>query len=375
MKVLYDHQAFTGKRYGGISRYFYELMSYYADSQTLDFDLALAFSNNAYLEGAEFSKHHTFPHFLGYTRTNRLMSLMNRRNSTRIIKAGEYDLFHPTFYHRYFLDQLGSKPFVLTFHDCTSEKFHHLYPSLGGDQHWLKQHLLQKATRVIAISHSTKNDLLEYFDVDESKVDVIYHCTNFSEEQVISEAKIDVPEQYLLFVGDRLDYKNFDLFIKAITPLLKKEKDLQVVCAGGRPFTQRELAHLTELDVVSKVRYHEIYDDATLGALYKNATAFAFPSLNEGFGLPILEAFAFDCPVLVSDNSCFPEIAGDAARYFDPTDAESMLASVEEVLGSTKLRQQMTKRGAVRLRDFSKETMALQTLDCYKATLSEAIRV
>lgn len=375
MKILYDHQAFTGKRYGGISRYFYELMSYFADNHILDFDLSLPFSNNAYLKEARFSPHHTFPHFIGYTHTNRLMSLINRAASAKVIKARAYDLFHPTFYHRYFLEYIGQKPFVLTFHDCTSEKFHHLYPSLGGTQHELKQQLLSKAARVIAISHNTKQDLLDYFQVDESKIDVIYHCTNFSEGTISLDSTIKVPEDYLLFVGDRLDYKNFNLFAKAVAPLLKKEKSLYMVCAGGRPFTPAESAYLTELGIAGKVKYHEIHDDSTLGALYKNALAFAFPSLNEGFGLPILEAFAFDCPVLLSDSSCFPEIAGDAARYFDPTAAESILASVEKVLGDTQLRRQMAVRGAARLKDFSKETMALQTLESYKTTLSARVRV
>ena len=370
MKVLYDHQAFTGLKFGGVARYFYELLSDFSQREDVDFDLALRFSNNEYLTGASFSNHSGFTNFLDYVTTNKVVSFVNRLNSLRYIRLGEYDIFHPTYYHKYFLNHIGNKPFVLTFHDTTNEKYHQQFPALGGDMFELKQTLLERATRVIAVSENTKQEMLSYFDVDESKVDVIYHGTAFT--QIVPNGaaeKVITPPHFLLYVGNRSDFKNFNFFIKSVKPLLVQHADLQVVCAGGKRFSPEERKYLSELGLTDRVLHHHIESDEMLFVLYQRALAFVFPSLNEGFGIPILEAFATGCPVVLSNASCFPEIASDAAVYFQPQDADSILYAVKEVVDSQSLRQILIKRGTERIRLFSGQETANKTLDVYRKAL------
>jgi glycosyltransferase involved in cell wall biosynthesis len=373
MRILYDHQAFTGMRYGGVARYFYELMRHYADLEGVEFDLSLEFSNNEYLDGAAFSNHRNFSHFLSYVTTNKVMSLVNRLNSIRILRSENFDIFHPTYYHKYFLQHVGNKPYVLTFHDCTNEKFHHLYPSLGGDLHALKQQLVDKASKVIAVSNNTKAELLHYFDVEESKIEVIYHGSIFSEMGTPDNLTMKLPKNYLIHVGNRGDFKNFLFFIEGITPFLLKNKDMYVVCAGGGKFTKEEKQRFVELGISQQIVFHYIQSDEMLQVLYSRALAFVFPSLNEGFGIPVLEAFACQCPVILSNTSCFPEIADNAAQYFDPSNHESILHTIERVVFDDELRKDMISLGNKRASQFSLQKTALQTLDVYKTVLGKPI--
>ncbi|MFN8356518.1 MAG: glycosyltransferase family 1 protein [Spirosomataceae bacterium] len=370
MKVLYDHQSFTGLKYGGVARYYYELMNVFSKRKDVEFELALQYSNNDYINGAAFSRHRNFSTFFNQLTTAKVMSLVNRLNSLRLIRQGGFDIFHPTYYHKYFLDHIGDKPFVLTFHDSTNEKYHHLYPSLGGDLHDLKQQLLNRAHKVIAVSEATKADMLHYFDVDESKVEVIYHGSAFT--NIIpngAATKLKIPERYLLYVGNRSDFKNFPFFLGAIQPLLKKDNDLFLICAGGKRFTREEKQLLSDLSLTEKVIYHDIPNDEVLYVLYQKAIAFIFPSLNEGFGIPILEAFSAGCPVALSDASSFPEVAQQAGIYFDPKEADSILATVEKLVEDESLRIKLIEQGYSRLQHFSTEKTAQQTLEVYRQAI------
>ncbi len=379
MKVLFDHQAFSGMRYGGIARYHFELMNYFYQNKNVDFDLALRFSNNEYIANASFSNHHNFAHFFSYLTTNRIISFVNRLNSARMIRESDFDLFHPTYYHKYFLQHIGNKPFVFTFHDCTNELYHQQYPALGGNLFELKQELLNRASRIIAVSNFTKKEILSYFNVAEEKIDVIYHGTSFEhcEEDITPAYKKSVAAltdvDYLLFVGNRADFKNFDKYIQAIQPIFVKFPEVRLVCAGGKTFNNFEKELLNKLGISNRIIHVNILSDFHLKSLYTNALAFVFPSIIEGFGIPILEAFASNCPVLLSNTSCFPEIAEDAGSYFDPFDAESMLNKTIEILENQQLRTTLIQKGKERLKDFSLEKTATQTQKTYQLALSQYV--
>jgi glycosyltransferase involved in cell wall biosynthesis len=107
-------------------------------------------------------------------------------------------------------------------------------------------------------------------------------------------------------------------------------------------------------------------DDALLSRLYRQATAFVYPSLYEGFGIPPLEAMSFDCPVVCSNTSSIPEVVGDAARLFDPADIDALRAAIEAVVGSPDLRDNLVRRGRKRIRHFSWDRTAMETMDIYR---------
>jgi len=364
MKVLYDHQSFTGMTYGGVSRYFVELMRSFQQRSDVCFELSLKFSNNEYLERTSFSHHYPYKRFAHNRKANLLASLCNRMYSIQRLRAGQFDVFHPTYYHRYFLRWLGKKPMVLTFHDATSERYGSIYPEVGEHLYEIKKALLPQADRIIAVSEYTKSDILRYFDVPAEKIEVIHLGTPFT-SRMPEPQPVSVPGPYLLYVGKRPLYKNFTGLLNALPPIMARHPDLQLVCAGGGALTTEERAAIQAVGLADRVHYFSI-TDGVLCYLYQRAEAFIFPSLNEGFGIPVLEAFSCGCPVILSDRSSLPEVGADAAVYFDPEQPESIQQAIEQVLGSESLRAQMRARGTERLALFSCEKTAQQTLDVYQ---------
>lgn len=369
MKVLYDHQSFSGAKYGGVARYFYDLMYNLKYEQGVDVKLALQFSNNDYLKNGDIKNVIPFSFFLGYAKTNMLFSHINRLNSAIQIARQNYDVFHPTYFKDYFLPFLGKKPFVLTHHDVIPEKFSTQYAALDGFSKEQKKKILDKASKIIAVSENTKQDILDIFKIAPEKVEVIYHSTHFTTFQPNPAIKISTPKRYLLYVGNRDNYKNFDVYVEAIAPLLQKQDDLYLICAGNGSFSATEQQLFSKLKVEKQILHHGIDSDDVLYQLYKNAIAFVYPSLYEGFGIPIIEAFACNCPVILSDRSCFPEVGQDAALYFNPDDKEDIAFQIEKVIENTDLRTQLIQKGKTRLQDFSPTITAQKTLEVYKSVL------
>ncbi|MFD1818852.1 Glycosyltransferase involved in cell wall bisynthesis [Pseudarcicella hirudinis] len=369
MKVLYDHQAFTGVKFGGISRYFYYLMNYYKDRTDIDFDLSLKYSNNFYLKNQPFAKHLSYDLLSDSKYANRGFSLLNRLNSKKIISRQDFDIFHPTFYHRYFLDIVGNKPVVLTFHDVTTEKFHEQYPEIGGDMKDLKQTLLDRADKVIAVSENTRQDILQYFAVDEKKIKVIHLGTPDIHQNPLKDLQIALPEKFILYVGSRDAFKNFAFFLKAASVVLKKHKDLKILCAGAGAFSETETTMINDLGLSGRIMHIKAQKDAILYSVYQKALVFVYPSLYEGFGIPVLEAFACACPALLSNAGSLPEVGGEAALYFDPAREEELIAQLEKVVEDEQLNKKMKEDGLERGKLFSWEKTSLQTLEVYKSLM------
>ncbi|GAB4044101.1 glycosyltransferase family 4 protein [Spirosoma litoris] len=368
MKLLYDHQAFTANRFGGISRYFYHLRSALRQ-QGIEARIAILFSNNEYLNQNAWSRTQTFRYFLGYKLTNRLFSLINRLWSSVQVLRKQYDLFHPTFFHPYFLKFIGNKPFVLTYHDAIKDKFGDKYGHVDNTSKAQKQLLLNRAAHIIAVSENTKADLIELFQLQADKITVIHHATYFRDITVPDTFQIQTPQSYLLYVGARESYKNFAPFLQALVPLFKKYPSLTLVCGGGGTFTVDENRLIEQLGLNGRISYYAI-NDSILYRLYQHALAFVYPSLYEGFGIPILEAFAAGCPVVVSNTSCFPEVAQDAALYFDPESAHSIQQQVESILVDPELRQSLRQKGYLRQEAFSSEQLVHQTLEVYRRVIA-----
>ncbi|HBC76077.1 MAG: hypothetical protein A2008_01735 [Candidatus Wallbacteria bacterium GWC2_49_35] len=389
MKILYDHQIFEAQVYGGVSRYFYELMRCFhaGGRQDIEFDLPLACSNNHYIKDAPFLKRKCkriihFDNFIvdfnfkgkwklyqlaqkiGYVKN---YTGINKALSVESIKKQDFDIFHPTYYSSYFLEHIGQKPFVLTVYDMIHELFPAEYP--GGDKFLeLKKLMIEKAARVIAISESTKRDIVRlYGGKFEEKIDVVY-LGNSLDASNAETGGLKTPEKYLLFVGSRSKYKNFIFFVESVVSILKRDPELKIVCAGGGAFSETELAFFNKLGLGGRFSQYSL-DDGTLAHLYKKALAFVFPSLYEGFGIPVLESFAAGCPLIVSDSSSLPEVAGDACVYIDSADGASIAGAVEKVIGSAQLRSQLIAKGYEQLKKFSWEITAEKTKKIYEEIL------
>ena len=290
-----------------------------------------------------------------------------KKYSIELIKKKQYEIFHPTFFDDYFLQFIGSKPFVLTIHDMISW----IYSNENNDNwKWQVEKmkiLAPKASAIIAVSENTKKDIIKYLKIPEDKIYVIYHGCSFP--KVKNPLRIISPS-YILYVGDRGFYKNFEFFIRDVAPILKKHEDLYVVCTG-KPFSVKELQQFDIFEIKDRFVHYWVANDGELYSLYHNAVCFVYPSEYEGFGIPILEAYQADCPVLLNNASCFPEIAGDAAIYFNMTKDNTDFANQFELLYgmSSSERSALLVKQRKRLNKYSWKQSALKLVDVYNSIL------
>ena len=363
MKILFDYQMFSIQKFGGVSRYFCELMKNIPSEH--QFKLSLLFSENHHLkENYDFFKIINIlgdHNFKGKYFIQKGLSSINHYYSRYCISANNFDIFHPTYYNSYFLNAL-KKPYIVTVHDLILFKFEDTFFK-SIPKRLQMENVIKKANRIIAISENTKKDLIEILNINPDKIDVIYHGYN----KIIPIKKSGSYGKYILFVGRRSLYKNFLTFAKSVSKLLNREKDIKLVCVGS-PFTYDEMAHFSKLEISAQTIAIDV-DDHSLNNLYSDALVFVFPSLYEGFGMPILEAFANNCPVCLSNASCFPEIAGNAGVYFDPRDHDSILNSIEKVIYDKDFAQKIVQAGQNRLANFSWEKTARETISSYIRTI------
>jgi len=380
MRLLFDNQIFNEQKFGGVSRYFSELLKRFANSKDICFVLPIKFSANEYLK--EVGKIKVSPGVLvGMKRGKFLERLLNRIAKSinyflvesELIKQN-FDIFHPTYYSTYFLKYLKNKKLVLTIHDMIHEIYPYYFKSDKNKTINNKKELALRADKIIAISENTKKDIINFYGIPEEKIKVIYSANSLKPVRARPINAPDLPENYILFVGSRSIYKNFDYFLSSITPLLKNDKKLCVIIAGGYSgkdeISEREKSFFFELGINKQIFQYSINDDI-LAYLYMNARCFVFPTLYEGFGIPILEAFACDCPAIISNTSSLPEIGGSAAMYFNPLDANSILESVSKVIYNNELRKEMILKGREQLKKFSWEKTVEEMTNLYLKMLDK----
>lgn len=227
------------------------------------------------------------------------------------------------------------------------------------------------ATKIISISESTKKDLVEYYQVAPEKIAVVQHGytpTDSVNEPLSPEVAAKLPEKYVLFLSTLQPRKNLELLIDAFRVLKEKHPDwphkLVVVGKPGWKFQDILKKIADNQDIVVYLGHIK---DNDRWPVYKRAEMFIHPSLYEGFGMWILEAFECGIPVAVSNNSSLPEVGGNAALYFDPTDKQAMVEVMEKVLSSPELRAEMIAKGKQQLQKFSWEKSARETLAVLEA--------
>ncbi|PID60303.1 glycosyl transferase family 1 [candidate division KSB3 bacterium] len=388
MNVLFDHQIFEAQQFGGISRYFYELWRH-AEDAGFSAQIEVQYGKNVYLrESAAFQEHlqpfedpwrifFEHAHLPGKEAILRIKQRLNpgkpwkaalkASNQLAVLERLQHsscDIFHPTYYDPYFLDRLHDTPFVLTVFDMIHERYPE-YFRLTERVSAHKYRICQSAARIITISEQTRRDLISFFGIAPEIIDVVYLANSLVLAD--DELAVKLPDFYLLFTGSRKIYKNFYFLLRALADILR-DNNITLVCTG-KAFSAAEYQFFELLGVENHVR-HISADDNTLAALYHHALAFVFPSLYEGFGIPVLEAFACGCPAILSNSSSLPEVGGDAAAYFEAKDARSIQEAVTRVIFHEELRRELIAKGTERLQHFSWERTARQTATVYARALN-----
>lgn len=367
MNILYDHQIFSFQKYGGVSRYFCETASHIAKTDENNIEIIAPFYVNEYFHStynvrARGIKIPQFP------RSDRMVLMANEAVSRFLLRPRQnVDIFHETYYSKADNCPRSAKR-IITVHDMIYEKFPATFP-LRDKTRDDKAHAVNRADHVICVSESTRRDLIELLGVPKEKTSVVYHGYSLILKEEVPSIPTACKRPYILYVGKRFGYKNFESMLRAFASSKLLKNEFSIVCFGGGEFNLRELALMASLNIpLDSVKY-ECGNDEILASLYASAAAFVYPSLYEGFGIPPLEAMSFGCPVVSSNTSSLPEVVGDAAEMFDPGDEADMCSAIERVISSSKKAQQLVKRGYDRVKYFSWEKCAQDTLSVYKKVL------
>lgn len=350
--VLFDYQIFINQKRGGVSRYHYEIAKRFRNNSDINCILAVLFPRNVFLQGSVDKK-------IYLSKTSRLVNIFY---TYLICKIKKVDIIHPTWYSDYLLKLKFSTKckLVITIHDMIQEIFPKDFPAEIIKN---KKKYIYAADKIIAVSNNTKKDILNiYPDIDPDKIEVVYESAfSSNKKQIVKE----LPDNYILYIGSRSSkHKNFRFFIKGVKDFVKRNH-IFIVCVGAMAFTRDEIEFLKGMGVYGLTKQYTL-NDSQLNYVYANARCLVYPSLYEGFGLPVLEAMVNDCPCVVSNSSSLPEVAGEAAVYFDPTDANDLCQKIEQVLYDDVLRDNLIVNGRKRAKMFSWEKTAQELERIYK---------
>ncbi|MEO1940300.1 MAG: glycosyltransferase family 1 protein [Candidatus Thioglobus sp.] len=365
MKIAYDPQIFSGQIYGGVSRYVCEIANRISQHSDVSVKIAAPMYVNAYLENVPKEVLTGFKSPFPYE----FLRLYQRASSMLlgdvVLRYMKPDIIHETYYFKY---PLGSKcsSRVLTIYDMIHEKFESQFQYEDKTAKH-KAAAAARADHIICISEATKIDVMDILGIKPEKITVIHLGFDLmtSPHSFVGHAGRD----YLLYVGTRGGYKNFLPMLEAYASSETLRSKYDLICFGGGAFNADELKTIDTLNLNPKNVIQLSGDDALLANHYKNASAFVFPSLYEGFGIPPLEAMSYGCPVVCSNTSSIPEVVGDAGQYFDPYDKKSMQEAIVMVINSSELRNSLIVKGYLRLKEFSWDKCANATLNVYKSLL------
>ena len=292
-------------------------------------------------------------------------------------------LFHAP---HYVLPPLVRCRSVVTIHDCIHLMFPQYLPNrmaLAYARTSIRM-AARRATRVLTVSESSKSDILRFVDTEPDKIDVIYNAYDERfgveprEEDVVRvKERYQLHDEFVLYAGNVKPHKNLERLIEAFDRVRKHGLDhLKLVIIGDEISKYTSLRRAVHKHQLHKyVRFLGYLPEETLAVMYRLAGVFVFPSLYEGFGLPPLEAMASGTPVVTSNVSSLPEVAGDAAVLVDPYDPDAIAAGIERVLTDERIRRELRRKGVARARQFSWEQSVKRVREIYAQVAAGAAPV
>jgi len=272
------------------------------------------------------------------------------------------------------------KATVITLHDLAIYRHPEWFPTQIFSTRLLVPQSLKRAKHIIAVSQATKEDAREFFNVPSKKVSVIPEAADMDllslNDREHDVRKIyDLPKNFFLYVGTIEPRKNLPTLFQAWSQLIHHRpevmKDTQLILAGGIGHGgQGVLPQIAKMKLTKSVRHLGYIPHNHKVLLMKEAIAFVFPTLYEGFGLPVLEAMQMGVPVLSTNTSSIPEVSGSAAMLCDPNDVDGFAEGMQRLLTDEALRKTMSVNGKLQAQKFSWEKTAKQTLEVYKKVTS-----
>ncbi|OGK34671.1 hypothetical protein A3A46_00285 [Candidatus Roizmanbacteria bacterium RIFCSPLOWO2_01_FULL_37_13] len=353
----------------GVSIYTLKLLEYFQKKATINQQFVVFLKNKPNIDlppENEFYKYAVIRGNLLWSQTFLPLELYKRKALGQKIQV----FFSPAHY----IPRFCPIPTVVTIHDLS----YFYYPDefLKKDLYQLKnwtKYSVEKSKKIIAVSNTTKKDIVRFYKIPEEKIKVIYNgyekvsdrTSEVEEERSdgkTSEVKLD-KGKYILYVGTLQPRKNIITLIDAFYLFKKNHPEFNLVLVGKKGWLYDHIFKKVEdLNLKKYVVVKGYVTDAELSSLYQNAFCFVLPSLYEGFGIPLLEAMSFGSPVISSFTSSLPEVGGDACLYFDPRSPQELAKKLKKLTENRKLRSKLIKKGRERIKLFSWKKCAEDTL-------------
>jgi len=277
----------------------------------------------------------------------------------RALISHNFDLFHSTYYR---LPAVKSCKVVTTVHDYTYERFASGFRRAVHS--FQKRKCISESDKIICVSENTRQDLLEFSGASYEERTVVIH--NGVSSDYYFRPEIDTEPQ-LIFVGARSGYKNF----KSVVYALSSIEDINLVCVGGGGLSRTELKFL-EKYLSGRYRHTGYLTNSELNLEYNRSLCLIYPSMYEGFGIPILEAMRAGCPVIAINSSSIPEVAGEAAILMDTGEPDEILNALKSIMFST-VRDDLVVKGLAQSKKFTWDETFKKTLDVYEELLGKNI--
>ena len=363
MKICFDNEIFWTQKFGAISsRYFFNLIENLSIKNDLDVKVFAKFYLNNRIDHLSKkvvvgSKLKIKPPFTGI-----IFKKINSFFLNKEIKSFKPDIIHKTYYNDN-LKKLSNSKVVLTVFDLWHEKNSKIL-------YRPKKYSLNISDHIVCPSVSTKNDLVEIYNIDPKKITVTYFGIEKFNNIKINNDYGKIQKPFILFIGARGRYKNFNKFVESYSKSKRMTKEFDIVCFGGGDFSSDEINLFKKLKIVDYIHKETNSDDQTLLTLYKNAKCLVYPSTHEGFGLPPIEAMSQGCPTFTSNYKAVIEGVGDAAATFDSNNILEMQNVMEEYLFSDYKLKELIKLGKRQADKFSWDKCVNETIDVYKKLLN-----
>lgn len=359
MSNILSNSQFFHQRYGGVTRYSLSLTEKMIENN-INFKIYAPIYKNIYLKNI--SKKYVFGYYFSKYPNLTFLRYINNSILNFFLKKNKVKLVH-FMYDPENIPNLKYKKKIITIHDTIHEKFSENYK----DNFFSKRKmLLEKMDKIICVSENTKNDLIEFYNLDQEKIKVIYngsdHLINLETFNNINNKFFKKP--YILFVGSRSKYKNFKLFVESYKKSKRILDNFNIICFGGGNFSKNEINFFKDLKITNNISSVS-GDDKKLKFFYQNASMFIYPSLYEGFGIPILEAMHEGCPTLASDIPVFKEILGQNGNYFNPRSHDDLIFNMEEILFNDQNNKNLVSNGKIISKKYSWSKCYNKTIEFY----------
>ena len=366
MRILFDYKIFFKQARGGPSNYFININNELNKFKNLNINARIfaPFYINKDLEESDNKKNKTGILIPSAFSNLNLFRYFNKEISRFYFNHSNFDIYHTTYYGDN-LKLQKKTPMIVTVYDLIHEIYKNNYYKKLSNHH-LKKNVLDRADHIICISKNTQVDLINFYNIDKKKTSVIYLGkidNNFSSNYK-NIFKFNKP--FFLYVGNRHNYKNFLMLLKSYSISKKIINNFNLLCFGGGNFSETEKLTLNQLKIPINNVINIQGNNDILKELYNKAFALVYPSLYEGFGLPVLDAMSLGCPVLSSNSSSLPEVYRNAAISFNPNSEEEIYNSIKKISENDTLRKEMIDKGIKISKLFSWKKCAAQTLEVYK---------